>query len=420
MSDAPVERTPRTEFQLRSLAGPVYLPTFLFALGIGAVVPVIPLFARDLGAGDGLVGVIVAMRAIGTTTLDVPAGLAASRFGQRITIGVAGAVLVTAGLAGALSDGSGLLAISVFVIGAGSALFMTARLAFMAEQVPLPRRGRALALVGGTHRVGLFVGPVIGGFVGQAFGLEAAFLIQAVAAAAATALVLGLMRDDQRAPPLQTEMSIYRRVGRTVVDHRRTFATTGMVMVFLAVLRGAREILIPLRGDDIGLDVAQIGIIFGLSSAIDMTFFYPVGIVMDRWGRKWAAVPSLLTLALALVLIPAADSLMLLLLVGLLAGIGNGMGSGINMTLGTDLAPRERLGEFLGAWRLMGDLGRVASPFAIGFATQALSLAAAAAIVSGAGVLGAGIMVFLVAETLRTPGGGPPGDGANQEADRDC
>ena len=71
------------------MAGSVYLPTFLFALGIGAVVPVIPLFARDLGAGDGLVGVIVAMRAIGTTTLDVPAGLAASRFGQRITIGVA-------------------------------------------------------------------------------------------------------------------------------------------------------------------------------------------------------------------------------------------------------------------------------------------------------------------------------------------
>lgn len=68
--------------QLRSLAGPVYLPTFLFALGISAVVPVIPLFARDLGAGDGLVGVIVAMRAIGTTTLDVPAGALASHFGN--------------------------------------------------------------------------------------------------------------------------------------------------------------------------------------------------------------------------------------------------------------------------------------------------------------------------------------------------
>ena len=39
VSDAPVEPTPRSDFQLRSLAGSVYLPTFLFALGIGAVVP---------------------------------------------------------------------------------------------------------------------------------------------------------------------------------------------------------------------------------------------------------------------------------------------------------------------------------------------------------------------------------------------
>ena len=209
------------------------------------------------------------------------------------------------------------------------------------------------------------------------------------------------MPSSRLAAPLEPDVSIYRRVGRTVVQHRRTFLTAGSVMVALALLRGTREILIPLRGDDIGLDVAQIGIIFGVGSAIDMTFFYPVGVVMDRFGRKWSAVPSILVLAVAIALIPTADSLGWLLVVGLLAGVGNGLGSGINMTLGTDLAPRDRPAEFLGAWRLMGDLGRVASPFTVGFVTQAATLSAAAFMVGGVGLVGAGIMIVFVRETLR-------------------
>jgi MFS family permease len=405
-------------FTLRSLVWSIYAPSFLFALGVGAVVPVIPLFARDLGAGDGLVGVIVAMRAIGTTVLDVPAGVAATRFGHRTTIGGAGVLLVGAGVVGALSGGSAELALAVFIIGAGAGLFMTARLAFMAERVPLARRGRALSLIGGTHRIGLFVGPVIGGFISQAWGLETAFIMQAVATALAVGMVLAFMPKTLINEPLHTDANMYARLGRTLVQHRRTFLTAGLAMVALAFMRGAREILIPLRGDDIGLDVAEIGIIFGVSSAIDMTFFYPVGVVMDRFGRKWSAVPSLLTLALALALVPLADSLVLLLLVGLLAGIGNGMGSGINMTLGTDLAPRQRPAEFLGTWRLIGDLGRVASPFAIGFITQAVVLGAAAGTVAGVGALGAVIMAFFVRETLRPARGVAPSDDAVPRPDK--
>ena len=51
----------------------------------------------------------------------------------------------------------------------------------------------------------------------------------------------------------------------------------------------------------------------------------------------------------------------------------------------------------------MGDLGRVASPFAIGFIAQALVLGAAAVAVAGVGVLGAAVMALLVPETLRRP-----------------
>src|SRR5581483_192375 len=116
-------------------------------------------------------------------------------------------------------------------------------------------------------------------------------------------------------------------------EHRRTFATAGVVAIAIQVLRNGRQVIIPLWADSIGLDPRAIGIVVGLSSAIDMLMFYPVGIVTDRWGRKWVAIPCLLFLALGVAMTPLAHTAEALVVVGLIGGFGNGLGSGIIMTL---------------------------------------------------------------------------------------
>ena len=54
-----------------------------------------------------------------------------------------------------------------------------------------------------------------------------------------------------------------------------------------------------------------------------------------------------------------------LLAAAILTGIGNGFGSGIMMTLGADLAPKGSIGEFLGLWRLIGDIGSTGGPLVV-------------------------------------------------------
>src|SRR5205807_3017083 len=70
-------------FRLSSLTWSVYLPTFLFAVGQGAVVPVAPLFARHLGASVAMASLIVGLRAVGQMIFDMPAGIAVSRWGDK-------------------------------------------------------------------------------------------------------------------------------------------------------------------------------------------------------------------------------------------------------------------------------------------------------------------------------------------------
>ena len=63
------------------------------------MVPIIPLFARDLGASVALAGVIVAVRGLGTMVFDVPAGVMVARLGERgaMLVGTGGLALVAVG-----------------------------------------------------------------------------------------------------------------------------------------------------------------------------------------------------------------------------------------------------------------------------------------------------------------------------------
>jgi len=127
--------------------------------------------------------------------------------------------------------------------------------------------------------------------------------------------------------------------------------------------------------------------------------FIPAGILMDRYGRKVAAVPSFAVMAVGMALVPFTNSFVTLLLVAMLIGLGNGLGSGTMMTLGADLAPPGATGEFLGLWRLIGDTGQAGGPLAVGTLTDALGFEASAIILAGAGLSSSLILALLVKET---------------------
>jgi MFS family permease len=174
-------------------------------------------------------------------------------------------------------------------------------------------------------------------------------------------------------------------------------------MLVLSMVRSGRTLLLPLWGQTIGLDAAGIGLVVGISSAGDTLMFYPAGLVSDRKGRKWSAVSCLVMLSLGMAMIPLAHTLGSFMLVGLLVGLGNGMGSGINMTLGADFAADSEPGVFLGAWRLVTDVGGAAAPFVIGAVTGALALGPAALLIAALGLAGGGFHAAVVPETLKKP-----------------
>jgi MFS family permease len=147
---------------LRALLLTVYLPTFLFAVGQGAVIPIIPLTARELGGSLAFASLVVALRGIGLLCFDVPAGWLVARVGERRAMAIGTAIILLALTVAIGSRDLMLFAACTFVMGCGWSVWLLARFSYVTDVLPATMRGRALSTLGGVTRAGAFVGPLLG------------------------------------------------------------------------------------------------------------------------------------------------------------------------------------------------------------------------------------------------------------------
>ncbi|MFI2565664.1 MFS transporter [Paenarthrobacter sp. NPDC018779] len=386
-------------FSLRSIALPAFGPALLFCVGEGAVLPVIALSARDLGASVAVSALIVTLIGVGSWLFNIPASIITIRFGERWAIvgaGAAGAMaLGAAAFAPSLEHGIWLLAAAMTIVGMSSSVFNLARQKYLTEAVPVMFRARALSTLGGVTRIGIFIGPFIGAAAMQFAGISGAYWVGFVGMMGAAALSLtipDLVAPDTSDGGVAPAASTLRQVA---ASHAGVFLSVGFGILLLSALRASRQVVIPLWADNLGMDATHASLIYGLSGAIDMLVFYPAGKLMDRKGRQWVAVPSTLTMGVALALIPLTGGFTTLLLAALLIGFGNGISSGLIMTLGADFSPDNGRSHFLGIWRFIADSGATGGPVLLSGLTAAISLAAG---VWATAVLGfAAAVVFAIA-----------------------
>jgi len=375
------------DFRLRSIALPAYGPTVVNALGHGAVMPVLALRARELGADVSTAAAVVALLGVGMLLGSLPAGALVARIGERRGLLHAGLLGAAAMLAGALTGSVVGLGAAVVVSGMSWSVFLIARQGYMIDAVPPAYRARALAALGGSHRVGIFVGPLLGAGLIGAWGLSAVFVLGAV-----VSLLSGLLAFA--VPDLGVEDRLAQReaghasVWSVLVAHRRTLLTLGSAVVVIGASRSVRNGLLPLWADHVGISASTTSLIFALAAAIDIAFSFPGGWVMDHHGRAVVAVPVVLAVAVAALLLPLTSTAAGVAAVAALIAVGNGLGSGIVMTMGADTAPLLGRAQYLGGWRLCGDLGNTGGPLLVSLVAAAAPLAAACVVVAALGLLG--------------------------------
>ncbi|MEM8858736.1 MAG: MFS transporter [Chloroflexota bacterium] len=390
-----------TKNLISSLIWVIYLPGFLFSVAQGMIVPVLPLFAKNLTESFQLIGWVLAADFLGQVLSDIPTGYIMERIGRRRGMIVGLAVL-------AITTGIIFFTTAIWQIfmlrllsGFGVALYSVSRHAWMADGVNVAQRGRALSVLGGVFRGGKTVGPILGGTLAVTFGQEPTFIFFA-ALLVLPMLILAFVPERKEANPVQPKNAHHPSEFVDVVkDHWQVLLPAGGGAFFAQMVRAARNVVLPLFAAVVlSLNEQEIGTIVSASSLVDTVLFPVAGILMDRFGRKFAIVPSFVFQGIGVFGITLATGYWGLMFAAIFIGLGNGISAGTMMTLGADLSPADKRGSFLGVWRLIGDAGFFTAPLLVGVIADALTLGAATTILAFSGGIASAIFGFFVPETL--------------------
>ena len=339
-----------------------YLPALVLAIGTGIALPAVPTLAKSFGVSFGVASGVVTAFVLGNVAGTIPSGWLIDRFGRRVVL-IAGPLLTSAvALMVAFAHSFPELLILRFIGGCAAQMWIMARLAAISHGAAPAQRGRLVSWMFGMDGTGRLAGPILGGFIASAWGSRAPFVAYAMLALIAliptSAFAEDTPRRDQGARSKRREARALSL--RQIVMPRLVYFA---VALFAGLTRG------PIQADLLHLYAAyayQLGPkeISYLATAGAM-LSWPIGFLsgwsMDRFGRKRTMVPGFagVTIAMAALALSAFAHLSLAWYVALfLIGVAlQALTGGSIQTVGTDVAPPEARGTFLGIWRFTGQGG---------------------------------------------------------------
>jgi MFS family permease len=378
----------------------VMLVVFVVMAGAGLVLPILPLFARSLGAGYGGVGLLVSAYGLARLVFDLLAGPIVDRFGERVTAVCGLAVIGLGSALTGLASAFELAVVAWAAAGVGSAIALAAFYTRVLRVVPTRQMARTLGIFYGAFNTGFIAGGAASGLVADRFGLAGPLLLNAVVVAVAALLWLVLVpavgpADQPGAPPPP---------GRGAVGNLgRLLRTPGLIPVvvtnfaYLWMVAVVFDTLVPLfANEELGMSTVGIGAVFAVALAAEFVVLYPAGSVADQRGRKPVLVPALAGLAVATAVIGLAPDPLLLGALLAVLGVMSGAAGVPPGAMLSDVAPQQASGTAVGVFRFCGDLGFTVGPLLAGWAVPVVGFRWAFA-------LAAVPTVVALALILRTP-----------------
>lgn len=175
--------------------------SFFFMFSTMFVTPLMNGYARSLGAGPALAGVIVGIMSIAAMFLRPVAGNLTDRF-SKYGLSFIGGILILVGVLGyVITPNSQLLLVFRLINGTGYVLDTVCMTTWLAYLVPREHVGEAMGFYGLMNALAMAIGPAISINIYQKVGFRVAMLFSAVAA---LLMVVMIQFVGQKGQPIST------------------------------------------------------------------------------------------------------------------------------------------------------------------------------------------------------------------------
>ncbi|KAA9332228.1 MFS transporter [Hymenobacter busanensis] len=328
------------------------LSSFLFFMSFNLLIPELPDHLTRMGGGD-YKGLIIGLFTI-TAGFSRPfSGKLADTVG-RIPVMVVGSLVC--------------FICGFFYVWAGTVFtFLTLRLlhgfstgfkptgtaAYVADIIPLERRGEAMGLLGVAGSLGMAAGPALGGYITQWFSLNTLFYLSS-GMALLSVLVQGTMTETL--PPAQREKFRWGllRIGLDEILEPQVLRPALVTLLCLFPF-GALLTVAPDQSRLLGID--NKGLFFTCYTLASLLVRLVAGRASDRHGRVPVLRISSVLMVAALLLLSVAHTPFLFLASAALFGVSTGLNSPTLYAWTIDLSHPERRGRAVATMYIALEIG---------------------------------------------------------------
>jgi MFS family permease len=293
LTDVTIERS-RMDVDLQSGTATSSYATLLLvccAIAFGGYVgshmrvPILPLFARNLGATTVEVGIINATYLVVAGILSLPLGILSDRIGRKRLASFGAFILAAVSFLLAFSRTPAELVWIYLLFGIGLAAFGPTMMSMVADLSPATHLGRSY----GWYTMALYgamsFGPAFGGLVAEEWGFRPVFVASGVIILSTFWMVLVFLPRSRRDVARRT------RTKSRVVLARELVRNRPLMGCWLATFGGCFGLgmfvtFLPLHAHNRNLTAGQIGLVFAVQGLCNALSRIPFGHLSDRANSR--------------------------------------------------------------------------------------------------------------------------------------
>jgi MFS family permease len=376
----------------------LYVAVFVATMGISMVSPLLPVYARELGASGVWLGLTFSVFAIVQTFVGPFAGRLSDRYGRKPFI-VTGLLIYLVSALGYLTAANfyQVIAFRAFS-GLGTSLIFSVARAYVGDMTPKGQEGRWLGVFATADIIGFGTGPLVAGVFREFIGFKSVFVAMAAMMALSAVILLFWL-------PRHSPQEVIRRAERKLHGAPLTvsFATALRDRLVLAVTThqgllslsmGASFSFLALRLEEgLGIGPLLIGVAFAtqdITGGLAQPIF---GRMADTYSRRALVSIGLLVNAALLACVGIVPSYWLMVVVLMSMGASGAISQVASGAIQVVAGRRVGMGTVLGLGSASNGAGIVIGSVVSGFIVDAQGLAAAFFL--GGAIMAAGVPVFL-------------------------
>jgi len=330
---------------------------FIIFLSTLVSLPVLPRLSTELGAETYQIPIVVSAALATVVVAQFFTGILADRFSRQRLILVGTALGSVSSLLCLIASDWGHLVVLRVLGGVADAISMPALLAItstLGKDAP----GRFFGILRSSQGLSFVVGPAIGAAL-SLVSLRAPFLVDGLLSLVAFCAAFYLIKGGERASS-EHNLGVFRSLGATFGNSRVfVYLLMGFAGLFAFGIFG---VFVPTKGEVLGLEAWEIGLILATGSFAFSVSSYFTGVISEKVGRKLYVLASLGLLVLSGVGLVYADSLSLLIGFYVLFCLTNAVPYLLSFVYASEAFDTSYIGAAMGAFDSLMDLSLLIAP----------------------------------------------------------